>query len=204
MDLLIVLLPLAVVVLMSRRSEVRQRILLLGRHLKNFRIESRMEELTDGYLRALGEPDTERAEAIWHTLSVTETALQDELEQLSAAMQEVWGEQMRVSCWPWGIPHATRFFPQASFDFRALLKLHARACAEAMQNGAGLDRRDRAFRITAELLLFQHSCHWFCRSKNLASARLLARHRTSHEQVLAAVAPSTRADYLDLIRGTPR
>ena len=38
----------------------------------------------------------------------------------------------------------------------------------------------------------QHTCHWFCNSKTVASARLLARHQTTYEQVLASVTPETR------------
>lgn len=204
MDLLLFLLPLVVIVEILRRAEARQRIQLLGQHLKPFRIEPRMEQLTDGYLRALGEQDPQRADAVWQTLAANETALDAELRQLATDLQEVWGERMRVSRWSVGVPQATRFFPQASFDFRALVKLHAQGFAEALRNADGLDRRDRAFRITAELLLFQHSCHWFCRSKNLASARLLARHHTTYEQVLAAVSPATQAAYDRLVGGVQR
>jgi len=204
MDLLLVLLPLVVIVVIARRTEVRQRILLLGTHLKKYRIEPRMEQLTDGYLRALGEQDAQRADAVWHTLTGTEEALQAEMQQLAADLQDVWGEHMRVSRWAMGLPQATRFFPQASFDFRALVKLHAQGFADALNNADGLDRRDRAFRATAELLLFQHSCHWFCRSKNLASTRLLARHRTAYEQVLTAVSPATRTAYQALVSGDRR
>jgi hypothetical protein len=45
----------------------------------------------------------------------------------------------------------------------------------------------------------QHSCHWFCRSKVVASARMLARHKTSYEQLLAAVSPETRQAYQALL-----
>jgi hypothetical protein len=41
----------------------------------------------------------------------------------------------------------------------------------------------------------QHTCHWYCRSKRIASARLLRRHKPTHEQVLASVAPQTRRAY---------
>ena len=40
--------------------------------------------------------------------------------------------------------------------------------------------KDRAFAILAEMLLMQHTCHWYCRSKAVASARMLARHQTSY------------------------
>ena len=46
----------------------------------------------------------------------------------------------------------------------------------------------------------QHTCHWFCRSKNVASARLLARHQTHYHQVLAAVSEKTRMQYTQLIQ----
>jgi hypothetical protein len=49
------------------------------------------------------------------------------------------------------------------------------------------------------MLLLQHTCHWFCRSKSLASARMLARHRTSYAQLVDAVLPQTRTDYLGLV-----
>lgn len=201
MDLILVFLPVAVAWWVARRHEEQQRVTLLGGQLRPFRIEQRMEQLTEGYLRALGEQDPARAEAIWQNLEGTETVLQQELQQLATALQDVWGERLRVSRWPVGVPHATRFFPQASFDFRQLVDLHAQAFGAAMRNEDGLDRRDRAFRATAELLLFQHSCHWFCRSKNVASARLHTRHRTRLDQVLAAVSPATREAYSRLIGG---
>jgi hypothetical protein len=49
--------------------------------------------------------------------------------------------------------------------------------------------------------LMQHTCHWFCRSKAVASARLLARHKTPYAKVLESVAPATRARYQALIEG---
>lgn len=195
MDLILVLLPLSVMLVVWRRHEERQRILLLGSHLKKYRIEQRMEQLTDGYLRALGETDPERSAPIWHNLAGTEAALQTELQQLADALNDVWGERLRVSRWPVSVPMATRLFPQHSFDLRALVQLHAQGLAATLRNDEGLSTRDRAFRATAELLLFQHSCHWFCRSKTVASARVLTRHQTTYEQVLAAVSPATRAGY---------
>lgn len=66
------------------------------------------------------------------------------------------------------------------------------------RNDAGLSPRDKAFTMTAELLLMQHTCHWFCKSKTVASARTLARHQTPHAQLVAAVSPETRAAYLAL------
>jgi hypothetical protein len=56
-----------------------------------------------------------------------------------------------------------------------------------------------AFTMSAELFLMQHTCHWFCKSKTVASARMLARHKTSYEQLVASVAPDTRTAYCALV-----
>ena len=160
-----------------------------------------MGQLIDGYLRAAGEPDPERAQSAWQNLAEVEQALAGELAQLATDLQGVWGERMRVCRWPVAVPHATRFFPHAGFDFRALVQIHAQGFATVLRNDEALPPRDRAFRATAELLLFQHSCHWFCRSRWVADARLLAAHKTPHSQVLASVSPATRTDYLSLVNG---
>ena len=99
------------------------------------------------------------------------------------------------------VPWATRLFPAQSFDLRALLEVHAKGFEATLRNDDNLNRRDRAFRLTAELLLFQHSCHWFCRSRSVASARLLALHKTAYEQVVAAVSPQPRQAYLAVVQG---
>jgi len=201
MDLLILMIPLAVVLTIALRTEQRQRIMLLGNYLSKYQIEPRMQQLAEGYLRALGEHDPERAEPVWRNLQSTEEALQDELQRLAEDLKEVWGERLRVSRWPVALPMVTRLFPQATFDFRALVVLHAERIGAVLQNAEARSRRDRAFVATAELLLFQHSCHWFCRSKTVASARLLGLHKTAYEQVLASVAPVTRERYLALVQG---
>lgn len=195
MDALMLWLLLAGGLWMFKRHEERQRIARLSGFLRKYRIEEHMAQLLDGYLRALGESDPERAAPIWHKLSATEQTLQHELQQLSDELKGVWGEHLRVSRWPVGVPMATRLFPQHSFDFRALVALHATGFAQVLQNADALSPRDRAFRATAELLLFQHSCHWYCRSQSLASARLRVQHQTRHDQVLAAVSPFTRQAY---------
>jgi hypothetical protein len=98
------------------------------------------------------------------------------------------------------VPFTNRLFPASTFDLRTLLKVHAKGFDTRLRNGDQLVRRDQAFRLTAQLMLFQHSCHWFCRSRTVASARLMARHKTAYDQVLAAVSPETRRDYLDLVQ----
>ncbi|HRM92877.1 MAG TPA: hypothetical protein PLO08_04520, partial [Alicycliphilus sp.] len=95
-------------------------------------------------------------------------------------------------------PFATQLLPAATFDMRELLAIHAAGMGRALRNEGNLAARERAFTMTAELLLMQHSCHWFCKSKTVASARMLARHQTPHAQLLASVSPETRRSYLAL------
>jgi hypothetical protein len=59
--------------------------------------------------------------------------------------------------------------------------------------------RDKAFTLLAEIFLMQHSCHWYCKSLGVASARLVMRHQTPYEKVLDSVSPGTRQAYTALI-----
>lgn len=183
-----------------KNMEQRQRIVWLATLLRPYRLEALMEQLTTGYLRALDESDPERSEPIWRNLISVEQQLSDQLTRLSSGVASADAVQARVSRWPLNIPFATRLLPGLTFDLRQLLAIHARGFAEVVRNKAGLARKQQAHMLSAELFLFQHSCHWYCRSRTIASARLLARHRTSHEQVLAAVSPSTRQAYVALVR----
>lgn len=178
----------------NARDQAR-RIALLGRHLGRFQIEKLMETLTDGYLRALGETDPERRTQVMNLLSSSETELSAQFGRFVAEFARVDEAQSRVSKLAWPFPYAVRLFPKAAFDMRKLLAVHAHGIADAANNLLGLSARDKAFTLSAELFLMQHSCHWFCRSRAVASARLLARHQTTYAQALAAVAPSTRQAY---------
>ncbi|MDD0838827.1 hypothetical protein PSQ40_09620 [Curvibacter sp. HBC61] len=185
-----------------KAQEQRRRIALLGSVLGQYQIEKLMETLTEGYLRALGESDPARREQVWQVLTGCETSLSDQFNRFANEFARVDGALTRVSRLPLALPWADRLPQSLSFDLRELLKIHARGLAQSVQGGsaaAGLSPRDRAFQLSAELFLMQHSCHWYCKSKAVASARLLARHKTSHAQVLAAVSPETRQAYLALV-----
>jgi hypothetical protein len=181
-----------------RRHEQRGRIRLLGQHLGRYDIEKHMETLTLGYQRALGETDLARQAQIWQLMAPHERALAEQFNRLATDFSRVPEAQARVSRWP--LPYASALFPQLGFDLRRLLMVHAQGIAQAV-NTDGIAPRERAFTLLAELLLMQHSCHWFCRSRAVASARLLRRHQTRHAQALAAVSPLTRAAYLKLAQG---
>ena len=197
MDLLLPLaLSLAACWMLKSRQQ-RERIALLAHFLSRFRIEKNMETLTQGYLRALGEADPTRQQQVWEVLRASERELCAQLNRLAADFAAADPARTRVSKLPMWLPFAASVLP--AFDMREALALHARAISRAVE-ASGTSARDRAFTISAELFLLQHTCHWFCKSRLVASARMLSRHRTSYDQVVAAVLPHTRAEYLALVR----
>jgi hypothetical protein len=199
MDLVFVPPLLLAAMFIVNRQQQHQRIVWLAGLLQPFGIEKLMEQLSTGYLRALDEADPERSEPIWNMLLSTEQRLSEQLSRLAEQAARQDALQTRVSRWPVAAALAARWLPATTFDLRQLLALHARGAAEAVVNPQGLDRRAQAYLVSAELFLLQHSCHWYCRSLPVASARLLARHQTSYEQVLGAVSPSTRQAYQALV-----
>ena len=203
MDLLPLLCLAAFGAWILNRAQQRQRIALLGRHLGQYQIEKSMQELTDGYLRCLGEKDPARREQIWQLLESTEQALAGQFGRFAADIAKLGEAESRVSRLAMSLPWAQKLLPQACFDLRQALAIHARGIVAAANNAQGQSPKDKAFTMTAELFLMQHSCHWFCKSRAVASARTLARHKTSYEQVMAAVAPATRRDYRALTGRRP-
>jgi hypothetical protein len=182
--------------------EQRQRIGLLGRYLRRYQLEKLMEGLTGAYLRALDEDDPQRSVPIWRTLESTEATLGGQLDRLAKDIGAMGTMQARVSTLPLALPWAAHWFPVAVFDLRLAVALHAQGFAGVARNVQGLSRRKQAHMLTAELFLFQHTCHWYCRSRAVASARMWVRHQTSYEQVRAAVSPATRLAYDALVRPT--
>lgn len=201
MEMLVFVLLAAAGIHLINKGEQAQRIALLGRHLGHYKVEKLMEQVTEGYIRALDTTDAERREQIWANLAGAEQQLSSQFARFVADFATVYGEHAQVSRLPVAVPRATRLFPQACFDLRKVLAVHAKGIANVVANAQGLSPRDKAFTLTAELYLMQHSCHWFCKSKNVASARLLARHKTSYQQVLEAVTPATRDAYLRVVSG---
>ena len=182
-----------------KSRDQRRRVRLLGGQLANYRIEKHMETLTQGYLRALGEDDPERSGPIWNLLRTTEEALRSEFGRFAADFAHLPKEQTRVSKLPLDLPLATRLFPRLSFDLREALAIHARGISRAVERAGSASQKDSAFTLSAELFLMQHTCHWFCKSRTVASARMLARHKTAYPQLVASVAPETRAAYRALV-----
>jgi hypothetical protein len=132
-------------------------------------------------------------------LGQAELTLNAQLQAFVVEFDKVDAAAARFSTLPLGLPFALQIFPGSSADLRVLLHVHAKGIDALVRNEAGLAQKDKAFTLTAELLLLQHSCQWFCRSKAMASSRMMARHRTPHAQLLASVSAQTRHAYQQLL-----
>jgi len=189
----------AVAYYFQRRDEHR-RILLLGTHLGQYQIEKLMETLTEGYMRALGESNPERQQQIWSMLTTTEAALAEQFKRFVADFSRLDAETTRASKLPLSIFYTGRWLPGSTFDFRQALVVHAQGICRVIEGDAqSASPKEKAFTLLAELFLMQHSCHWFCKSKTVASTRLVLRHQTPYEKVLESVAPATRQAYNALV-----
>lgn len=179
--------------------EQRVRISLLGTYLAKYKIEKLMESLIQGYLRALDEPDPQRRASMWALLEPAETELCNQFNAFVLSFSKVPEPEARISKLPFALPYITKWLPAYTFDARKLLSLHAHAITQAISERPGQSQKDKAFNLMAELFLMQHTCHWFCRSRMVASARLITQHKSPYPQVLRSVAPSTRAAYRALV-----
>jgi hypothetical protein len=184
----------------NARAQSR-RIAFLGSHLGNYQIEKLMESLTEGYLRCLGEKDLVRRDQIWALLDATELTLASQFSGFATEFSKVDAAETRVSTLPVSLPFAQRLWPARSFDLRKAFAIHARGIADTAANTMQRTPRDKAYTMSAELFLMQHTCHWYCKSKSVASARMLARHQTTYAQLVDAVSPATRRAYNALITG---
>ena len=199
MEIFILLMLIAIGAYALKSRDQNRRIALLGSHLGKHQIEKLMESLTEGYLRALGESDPERRIQIWNLLITAEMKLCEQFSRFVAEFSKVEAADARVSKLAFAIPHADKLFPGATFDLRQALAIHAQGIADAAKNSLNQTPKKKAFTVSAELFLMQHTCHWYCRSRTVASARMLARHKISYAQLLASVSPETRQAYGALI-----
>jgi hypothetical protein len=199
MEIFVLAMLIAIVAYVLKARDSSRRIALLGSHLGKYQIEKLMESLTAGYQRALGETDAERREQIWHLLDSTESKLSEQFSSFAAEFSTVQEQEVRVSKLPVSLPFADKLFPAATFDLRKILLVHAQGLSSAAQNSLQRAPKDKAFAMSAELYLMQHSCHWFCKSKTVASARMQMRHQTSYAQLLASVPATTRRAYGALV-----
>ncbi len=178
----------------------RTHIALLGRHLANFQLERHMETLTQGYTRAIQSEDEARQLQVLDTFAQTESAVATQLRSLANAMQKESEQATSVCALPLCVPYIDRFIPALTRDFRKLLHVHAAGLRHVVDNENGLDPKSRAYHLSAELYLFQHSCHWFCKSRAVADARLALRHQVHHQKALDSVSEVTRSAYVRWLR----
>ncbi len=198
MELLSLLLILATGIHWLNTRGQRQRTALLAEHLRPYQIEKHMEQLNSAYMRALGEQDTERQSQIWQLQDNAERQLAQEFQALAREFAKLPAPATRT--FKVALPWIDQLSPKTTFDMRRALQVHAEGLTRCMEN-THMPPKDRSFRMMAEMFLMQHSCHWFCKSKTIASARMMAQHKTRYEQALDAVSPETREAYLDLIQG---
>mgnify|MGYP000337775150 CR=1 FL=1 len=177
----------------------RARTALLASQLQPFQIERLMQQLTEAYMRALGEKEPEREAQVWQLQQPAEEQLARQFQDFARAFAQLPAPQARTL--KLALPGIDKVLPQSTFDTRRVLQVHADGIERAVRNQAGRSSRDKAFILMAEMFLMQHSCHWFCRSKTIASARMVAQHQTRYEQALAAVSPETRQAYLAVVNG---
>lgn len=198
MEIVVLVLILAFVGHTFQARDERKRIGLLAHYLGQYQIEKLMETLTEGYMRALGETDAQRQAQIWSMLTTTETALCEQFRRFVIDLSKLDATAARVSKLPLSIYYTARLLPTASFDLRKMLAIHAHGIDHAVANCSQRSDKDKAFTVLAEIFLMQHTCHWFCKSKTVASTRLVLRHQTPYAKVLDSVAADTRHAYCAL------
>ena len=200
MDVSLLLLILALAGYVFQVRDERRRVGLLATYLGHYQIEQLMATLTEGYMRALGETDAARQQQIWSMLGSAETALSEQFQKFVADFARVDETAARVSKLPISIFYTGKWWPNSTFDLRKALGVHAHGISQAVANTSPQrSDRDKAFTVLAEIFLMQHTCHWYCKSLGVASARLVMRHQTPYQKVLDSVAPDTRQAYTALI-----
>jgi hypothetical protein len=177
----------------------RKRTALLAEQLRPFQIEKSMAQLTTAYMRALGESDLERQQQILQLQEAAEQQLSTEFQNLAREFAKLPAPVTRA--FKLALPYIDQLSPKATFDMRRMLEVHAQGIGRTASNLQGMSPKARAFQMMGEMFLMQHSCHWFCRSKTIASARMVAQHQTRYEQALEAVSPETRQAYLAVVQG---
>ena len=198
MEFLSLLFVLATAIHWLNTQGQRQRTALLAEQLRPYQIEKHMEQLTGAYMRALDESDAERQQQILQLQAPAEEQLAQEFQSLVRDFAKLPAPVTRA--FKVALPYIDQLSPKATFDMRRMLEVHAQGIERTVRNQQGLTPKERSFRMMGEMFLMQHSCHWFCKSKTIASARMVAQHQTRYEQALDAVSPETRQAYLTAIQ----
>jgi len=179
----------------------RKHIALLGGYLSSLQLERHMETLTEGYTRAIHEKEETRQAQVLETFAQAERSMAAQVQSLADAMRKESSPATSMGTLPFCLPYLERFLPALTRDFRELLRIHAAGLRHVVDNERGWDMKSRAYHLSAELYLLQHSCHWFCKSRTVADARLVMRHQVNHQKVLESVSDQTRSAYMQWLRG---
>ena len=199
MELLGFVLAAMIALTIHKSREQGARVALLAKYLGKYQIERQMQSLIDGYMRWLGEQDPDRQRQLRGMLDGLEQSLSGQFASFAEDIKGLSAPLAQVNKLPFWMPFAQQLLPgYRLFDARRAFAIHASGIAAVARNAEGLAPRDQAFMMTAELLLMQHTCHWFCRSKTVASARLVVQHQTPYAQVLRSVSPDTVRAYREL------
>ena len=196
MDIALILLVIVAAWQVLRIRYQRTHVALLGHHLASLQLERHMETLTQGYARAINEKEETRQLQVLETFAQTERAVAGQIQSLASAMQKESLLATSMGVLTFCVPYAERFAPALTRDFRELLHIHATGLRHVVDNESHWDPKTRAYHLSAELYLLQHSCHWFCKSRTVADARLMLRHQVNHQKVLDSVSAVTRSAYL--------
>lgn len=201
MDTVLILLIVAAAWQLLRVRYQRSHVVLLGQHLANLQLERHMETLTQGYTRAINEETETRQLQVLETFAQTERAIALQVQSLANAMQKESEQAASMGVTRFCVPYIELFLPVFTRDFRKLLTIHAAGLRHVVDNEEGWGAKDRAFHLSAELYLLQHSCHWFCRSRAMADARLALLHQVQYQKVLESVSGLTRDAYQQWLHG---
>jgi hypothetical protein len=132
-------------------------------------------------------------------LTTTEAAVCEQFRRFVMDVAKLDGDAARVSKLPLSIYFTAKLLPNESFDVRKMLAVHAHGIEQAVTNSAQRSAKDKAFTVLAEIFLMQHTCHWYCKSKAVASTRMVMRHQTPFDKVLESVSAETRRAYGALV-----
>ena len=199
MDLISLVLLSLTTLLLLRAVDQRQRIRVLAGYLQRHRIEPLMQRLNAAYLRALDAPDGAQRDAAWQAQHGTEAQLAEQIERLAADLAQAPAPVPQLSRVP--LPWAPRWLPGTGIDLQRAVRVHAAGIRALADDVTHPRPAERARTLLAELYLFQYTCHWFCRSRAVAAARLVVAHHSPLERVIQTVSPTTRHDYQKLIVG---
>lgn len=195
MDAVILLLATAIAWRLLCARYQKAHIALLGKHLASFQLEKHIETLTQGYVRAINADTESRQLQILASFTQTEQAIASQTQSLANNIQQESEISTSMGTLSFCVPYIERFAPSLCRDFRQLLQIHAQGIQFVVNNSPNWSPKERAFHLSAEIYLFQNSCHWFCKSRTIANARLQVQHKVNFQKTLDSVSDTTRAAY---------